>query len=169
MRIGQRLLVLVLSCGIACAALPAFAQGGRAEINGTVVDAQKAVLPGATITVTNEDTGLVRESVTDATGRYVVPSLLPGTYTVKADLSGFQPLLAGCIDDGPLPDNDRPVFQPRLDGGELGLRLFRHLARDGDNVDGALFDAPPRLSGLPSPVEYVVHGLLVIGRPIDDG
>jgi len=40
MRIGQRwLVVLVLSCGVLGAALPALAQGGRAEINGTVMDA----------------------------------------------------------------------------------------------------------------------------------
>ena len=85
MRIGQWwLVVLVLSRGVLGAALPAVAQGGRAEINGTVMDAQKAVLPGATVTVTNEDTGLMREAITDSAGRYVLPQLLPGPYTVKA-------------------------------------------------------------------------------------
>ena len=39
---------------------PALAQGGRSEINGTVVDAGKAVLPGVTVTATNQDTGLER-------------------------------------------------------------------------------------------------------------
>jgi hypothetical protein len=75
------------------AAAPVLAQGGRAEINGTVSDAQKAVLPGVTVTVTNEDTGLMRESITDGTGRYVIPQLLPGPYTVRAELSGFQPMV----------------------------------------------------------------------------
>ena len=93
MRTLQRLSWLIIACSILGASAPAFAQGGRAEINGTVVDAQKAVLPGATVTATNEDTGLVRESVADATGRFVMPSLLPGTYTVKAELSGFQPMV----------------------------------------------------------------------------
>jgi len=74
------------------AAAPVLAQGGRAEINGTVTDAQKAVLPGVTVTVTNEDTGLMREAITDGTGRYVIPQLLPGPYTVRAELSGFQPM-----------------------------------------------------------------------------
>ncbi|HEY3158547.1 MAG TPA: TonB-dependent receptor [Vicinamibacterales bacterium] len=80
-------------CSILGAAAPALAQGGRSEINGTVMDAQKAVLPGVTVTVTNEDTGLVREAVTDGTGRYVIPQLLPGPYTVRAELSGFQPMV----------------------------------------------------------------------------
>ena len=98
MRTVQRLSVVAIACLILGASTPTFAQGGRAEINGTVMDAQKAVLPGATVTATNEDTGLVRESVADATGRFVMPSLLPGTYTVKADLSGFQPMVrAGLV------------------------------------------------------------------------
>src|SRR4051812_28413718 len=89
MRTLRYVLVLLSVLG---AAAPALAQGGRAEINGTVTDAQKAVLPGVTVTVTNEDTGLMREAITDGTGRYVIPQLLPGPYTIKADLSGFQPM-----------------------------------------------------------------------------
>lgn len=68
----------------------ALAQAGRAELNGTVFDEAKAVLPGATITVTEENTGLSRDTVTGADGTFVIPTLLPGRYTVKADLPGFQ-------------------------------------------------------------------------------
>jgi hypothetical protein len=71
-------------------AVPAIAQGGRAEINGTVIDAGNAVVPGATITVTEENTGLQRTTISSADGRYVVPTLLPGRYTIKAELQGFR-------------------------------------------------------------------------------
>src|SRR5919106_431624 len=82
--------------GLACAAVycvlatAAFAQGGVATFSGTVYDQAKAVLPGATITVTNEATGLTREAVTGPEGQFVVPTLSPGTYTVSAELAGFQ-------------------------------------------------------------------------------
>ncbi len=68
----------------------AFGQGGRAELNGTVFDQEKAVLPGVAVTVTNESTGLTRTTVSSGDGRYVIPTLTPGTYTVKAELQGFQ-------------------------------------------------------------------------------
>ena len=83
---------------------PALAgQGGRSEITGTVVDQAKAVLPGVTITVVNEATGLERTATTSGDGRFVIPTLVPGTYTVKAELQGFQ-----TVD----PDRRRPQRRP---------------------------------------------------------
>ena len=70
---------------------PAFGQGGRAEINGTVMDAGKAVLPGATITITDERTGIERALTSGGEGRFVIPTLVPSTYTIKAEMQGFQP------------------------------------------------------------------------------
>jgi hypothetical protein len=69
-----------------------FAQGGRSEINGTIADRDKAVLPGVVVTLTSEATGLVRVVTSSSEGRFAIPSLLPGTYTVKAELGGFQTL-----------------------------------------------------------------------------
>jgi hypothetical protein len=73
-------------------ATPALGQGGRAEISGTLFDTAKAVLPGVTITVTDENTGLERTAVTGDEGRFVIPTLVPGTYTIRATLQGFQTL-----------------------------------------------------------------------------
>jgi carboxypeptidase family protein len=73
-------------------ASPGFAQGGRAEINGTVSDEQKGVLPGVNVTAINEENGLQRVVVSGPEGRYIFPTLPPGTYTVTAELSGFQTL-----------------------------------------------------------------------------
>src|SRR5204862_422707 len=64
-----------------------------ASITGRVVDQGGAVLPGATITITSATTGRARESVTNAVGLYSIPALDPGTYDVRAALSGFAPTL----------------------------------------------------------------------------
>ena len=84
----------LVTCSILGAAAPALAQGGggRSDISGTVYDQGKAILPGATITVINEATGQVRTTVTAGDGRFIIPTLLPGTYTIKAELQGFQPI-----------------------------------------------------------------------------
>jgi outer membrane receptor protein involved in Fe transport len=68
----------------------AFAQAGRAEINGTIYDQDKAVMPGVNITVIEESTGLQRTTVTGDQGRFVVPTLTPGVYRIEAELQGFQ-------------------------------------------------------------------------------
>lgn len=59
-------------------------------ITGAVRDATGAVIPGVGITVRNQDTGAVRETVTNDAGYYNVPSLRPGTYTISASLPGFK-------------------------------------------------------------------------------
>ena len=72
-------------------AVPAFGQGfATGEFNGSVVDVSGAVLPGVTITVTDEATGLVRTVPTGEGGRFVLPAMQPGLYTMRAELAGFQ-------------------------------------------------------------------------------
>jgi uncharacterized protein (DUF2141 family) len=65
------------------------AQGAGGQIEGTVRDEQAAVLPGATVTLRNEQTGVTRVEVTGATGQYRFAALSPGTYSVKTELQGF--------------------------------------------------------------------------------
>ncbi len=71
-------------------AATAWAQGGTASISGSVFDQDRAVLPGAVVTATNDATGIARETVTGTEGRFVIPTLLPGTYTLAVELAGFQ-------------------------------------------------------------------------------
>jgi outer membrane receptor protein involved in Fe transport len=68
---------------------PADAQSVMGAIQGTVVDQSGAVLPGATVTVTNSGTGLSRTAVTDESGTYRAELLPVGIYDVAAELSGF--------------------------------------------------------------------------------
>ena len=59
-------------------------------IVGTVTDPSGAVMPGATVTATNEATQVSQATVTGSAGTYTIPHLLVGTYTVSADAKGFQ-------------------------------------------------------------------------------
>ena len=64
-----------------------------AGINGTVTDTTGAVIPDASVTVTNNATGVIGRTVTASAGTYTVTGLNPGTYTVKIDKTGFQTAL----------------------------------------------------------------------------
>jgi hypothetical protein len=74
-------------------ARPASAQLETATVIGTLIDAQDARLPGATITARNVDTGFTRSGVSDADGRYRLPAVPPGRYEFTAELSGFTTAL----------------------------------------------------------------------------
>ena len=66
------------------------AQTIQGQISGVVTDASRAVLPGVTVTVVHERTGLTRAVTTDERGAYVVTNLPVGPYTVAAELAGFK-------------------------------------------------------------------------------
>jgi outer membrane receptor protein involved in Fe transport len=66
----------------------AFAQ--NAQITGTLTDQSGGVLPGVTVTARNEETGLTRTTVSEASGAYRLPALPPGTYGITAVLQGFN-------------------------------------------------------------------------------
>src|SRR5579862_4599700 len=65
---------------------------GAGTINGTVSDASAAVIPGATVTVTNTDTGVSHDYTTNESGLYNAAFLLPGHYKVSAAASNFGKL-----------------------------------------------------------------------------
>ena len=69
-----------------------FSQGETTTaIVGQVSDASGAAVPGASVTVTNKETGLRRSSSTDDSGRFNFPQLKPGAYSVKVEAEGFDP------------------------------------------------------------------------------
>jgi outer membrane receptor protein involved in Fe transport len=63
------------------------------SITGTVTDASGAVVANATVTVTNDATGVKKTTTTNSAGSYNVTDLLPGTYTVKVEDAGFSSAL----------------------------------------------------------------------------
>jgi hypothetical protein len=80
----------VLVAVLVSAAANASAQALYGSLVGNVTDETGGAVPGATVTITQAETSLTRDVVTNETGGYNVPNLLPGTYEVVVTLSGFQ-------------------------------------------------------------------------------
>ena len=81
-------LLLTVACILPARAL---AQGETTSaIIGEVRDATNAVVPSATVTIANRETGLTRSALTDDAGRFDFPQLKPGTYAVRVEAHGFE-------------------------------------------------------------------------------
>lgn len=73
-------------------AVTLYGQQVTGAILGTVVDSSGAVVPNAQITITNQDTGAVRNVVSGEKGEYNAPQIPAGTYTIGATAPGFSPV-----------------------------------------------------------------------------
>ena len=80
----------VVALAMALVGFSAFAQSNAGRILGSVTDQSGAAVANATVAVTNTQTGVARNLVTDASGQYVAPDLIPGTYSVHVTLTGFK-------------------------------------------------------------------------------
>ena len=89
----SRLCLVGCALVLLAAASVADAQTVTGTMQGIVTDSSGGVLPGVSITVKNEDTGAVRDLVTNGVGFYNAPFLAIGNYTVTAKLDGFQTMV----------------------------------------------------------------------------
>ena len=87
---GRFICALILSLIGLVASTPMLAQYDSAQISGTIHDQTGAVIASATVQILNRDTGLVRQTVTNATGLYILSHIPPGVYTITASSRGFS-------------------------------------------------------------------------------
>ncbi|MCL4847316.1 MAG: TonB-dependent receptor [Acidobacteria bacterium] len=84
---AMRLALVGVLVGLAHAAS---AQDYRARVQGTIYDESQGAMPGATVTLTNDATGVSAVRYTEMDGRYLFDFVDPGTYTITAELDGFK-------------------------------------------------------------------------------
>jgi hypothetical protein len=87
MPLNKLFCVAIVAC---CCRVALNAQVSTAELNGTVVDQTGAAVPNAKVTVTQADTGVSRQTVSDSAGNYLFTALQPSVYNLSAEASGFK-------------------------------------------------------------------------------
>jgi hypothetical protein len=87
-RTAAWVLVCLLGCALASTVL--FAQKITGDVEGNVTDSSGAVVPSASVTATNVDTGLVRTANTSGSGNYRITDLAIGNYKITAEAPGFK-------------------------------------------------------------------------------
>src|SRR5579884_75354 len=82
--------LFITLCALFLLLAPVYAQKITGTISGTVTDPSGAVVPNATVTITNIATGLVRTVTTSDTGNYMAPDLPNGTYRILVKVANFK-------------------------------------------------------------------------------
>lgn len=146
---------------------PSSAQLDTGTITGTVTDSSGAVLPGVTVTATQDETGVATAVVTNASGQYVFPGLRVGLYTVAAELQGFKRALQR---DVRLSVQDRRAVDFALEVGALAeevivvgqAELLQTQSADiGAVVDERQVQDLPLLGRRYSELAFLVPGVVV--------
>lgn len=109
------LLAMALTCVVV-----AQGQNATADVLGTVTDQSGAVLPGATITITNLGTGISQTTTTNGTGDYVFNLLQVGTYSLEVEIKGFKAFVVPNI---PLSAGDRAREDAKMNVGDVAQRV----------------------------------------------
>src|SRR5260370_7345855 len=100
--------------------ITAFAQSASATLSGTVEDTNGEVIPGVTITVTNNATGAQRQTTTNAEGYFVVPLLPPSRYQITAQNQGFTTVR---IPEVVLNVGDQKALQIHFKAGDVNATV----------------------------------------------
>ena len=85
---GRRIAVLILLAVLV--RLPAFSQMTGATLSGLITDKSGGAVPSASVAIRNADTGETRDIVSNNSGFYSAPNLLPGNYDVSVTAKGFS-------------------------------------------------------------------------------
>lgn len=145
----------------------AFAQVQTGVLSVKAVDAQGAVVPGATVSVTSPVLPAPLVGTTDSSGVYEVPGLRPGTYTIKVSLQGFQtfvredvimrqsqtvsidaPMKLGTMTEEVTVKGESPIVDTKTVGSKT-------------NIDSTILDTTPGGKDIWNIIEYKAPGVVV--------
>src|ERR1051326_1611650 len=88
--VSRRTIVCAILCvGVVLSLTPAFAQSGTGSVAGQITDQTGAVVPGATVTLTDQSTHSSRTTTSNEAGRYIFVSVDPGVYDLTVNAKGF--------------------------------------------------------------------------------
>jgi hypothetical protein len=166
---SQRVRLGVLLFALFACVADAAAQIRSATITGTVTDSTGAVLPGAAVVVTNQDTNATADTITTDAGVFTVPYQQAGTYMVSVSLAGFSPFKQTDI---PVQTAQTVRIAVELKISTLGETVevgasTGLIQTDSSSVEGAvnakMIEALPNITQ--NPLQYAMLQAGAVGRP----
>ncbi len=142
----QPLLLTLFTLSAACLC----AQSGNSSFTGIVKDASEAAIPGARVKVTNLETGIQAETLSNTDGLYRAAALVPGSYRIEADSQGFDHLSRGPL--------TLQVSQT------LNVDLVLHVGQNNTTVN--VEEAAPVTESQSSNINQAVNRQMLAGLPM---
>ena len=150
-RLGLVAVVVLAACVVMGLGQLVFAQVSGANLSGTITDSSSALIPGASVSIKNEATGVVRSAKSNAAGLYSAPNLLPGNYQVQVTAKGFTRLIQKGI--------------TLTVGADQTLNLTLQVGADTQTV--VVTAAPPSVQTSSSTMSATVDGTTVRQLPLN--
>src|SRR5213080_3208191 len=124
------------------------AQVPTGAITGLVTDSTSARISGASVTITNRETGLKRTVITSAVGNYTAAVLLPGVYEVAAEAPGFERIAREATADAGSTTDVNLVMQVGASPESVTVKgASPQIHYESHEIDGMI--ARPQIEGLP--------------------
>lgn len=156
--------LLLLPCAL-------FSQEFRGTMSGAVSDSTGALVPGARVTITETQTGTKTETISEPSGQYTAPFLLPGDYDVVVQMPGFKDSIRKGIHLGA---GEHPVLDVRLEVGEAASSVVvtadaplinSEDASVGQAITGKEVEDLPSNGGTPMMLASLAMGVVATGQP----
>jgi hypothetical protein len=146
------------------------AQEFRGTVSGTVSDPNGAVVPGATVTIKNNETNIANTTTTNSDGSYTIPLLPPGAYTISAAATGFK---TSTIENVTVRVDDRLTIDVQLQVGaaaEVNIIANTDVIEQGSVTSGTLvttrqIEELPLAEGAPYTLATQAPGVVYTGDP----
>jgi carboxypeptidase family protein len=149
-----------LVCALLLVTASAYAQGGNtSSISGVVVDSNGGVIPGASVVVKNDATGVTFETTTTSAGTFSVPALDAATYSVTVKLEGFK---AAVIPDVRLAPGTPASVKAVLEVGSVAETITVEGGSDIVNTQTATVSATlnvDQINKMPMPTRNAINAV----------
>lgn len=154
---------------ILCAQPLVWGQSYTAAVRGVVTDPTGASVPRASVVVTDVDRNVQHRTVTDEAGRYVVPALPPGNYSLTVEAPGFKKYVRGAF---PLAVQQQATLDVQLEVGEVTATvevaaqaplLNTTIANLGQVIENTYIISLPNIGRTPMALTYLTPGVVGSG------
>ena len=143
----------------------------RGAISGAITDATGGTIAGAKVTVTETHTNTKVDTVSESSGQYTAPFLLPGDYDITARMSGFKEYIRKGVHVGA---GEHPVIDIRLEVGDTATSvevtadvtlLNTENASTGQAITTKQVEDIPLNGGTPAMLQQLAIGVIATGTP----